>query len=213
MPAKLRTKSWVLIFVVGTLWLGGAVFGLVGMLNYQTTPGTAAAPPSRWPAESHIQRAVGQATLVLTVHPHCPCTRSTIGELALLMTHCQGRVSAHVLFFKPPSMTDDWVKTDLWANASRIPGVTVTRDDNGEEAKRFHAATSGQTILYDADGKLVFSGGITGGRGHSGENAGRSAIVALLADGRSQRRETFVYGCSLLNPNLTSVTQSVCCKK
>jgi len=110
-------------------------------------------------------------------------------------------------------MTDDWMKTDLWGNASRIPGATVTRDDNGEEAKRFHAATSGQTILYDADGKLLFSGGITGGRGHSGENAGRSAIMALLADGRSHCRETFVYGCSLLNPNLTSVTQSVCCKK
>ena len=34
-----------------------------------------------------------------------------------------------------------------------------------------HAWTSGETMLYDASGRLVFAGGITGSRGHGGDNA------------------------------------------
>ena len=70
-------------------------------------------------------------------------------------------------------------------------------DDNGVEARRFHAVTSGQTALYDIEGRLLFSGGITGSRGHSGDNAGRSAIVSLLNTGDAERTETSVFGCPL----------------
>ena len=38
--------------------------------------------------------------------------------------------------------------------------------------QRFGAETSGQTLLYDRDGRLLFSGGTTGSRGHDGDNAG-----------------------------------------
>ena len=60
-----------------------------------------------------------------------------------------------------------------------------------------HASTSGQTLLFDRDGDLIFSGGITGGRGHSGDNAGRDAIVSLVESGESTLDETPVFGCSL----------------
>ena len=48
----------------------------------------------------------------------------------------------------------------------------------------------GQTLLYDAGGTLIFSGGITGSRGHAGDNAGEAALVALLTQrpGRSDAR-------------------------
>ena len=205
-------KRWLPWLIASTVWLGGAVFGLILMFRYQTAPGTAAAPPPRWPAASRIERTPGKATLVMTVHPQCPCTRASMGELALLMARCQDQMKANVLFLKPSGFGDEWVKSDLWTSAARIPGVTVLRDDNGEEAKRFHAATSGETVLYDADGKLLFSGGITSGRGHSGDNAGRTAIVSLLSGGGSNCHGTFVYGCSLVNPINVS-TQSICCKK
>jgi len=132
----------------------------------------------------------------MLAHPHCPCTRASIGELARLMAQAQGRVTAYALFVKPAGSSDDWENTDLWRNAAGIPGVNVVVDD-GVEAQRFHAVTSGQTVLYDAEGHLLFSGGITGSRGHSGDNEGRSAIVSLLNTGEAERAETSVFGCPL----------------
>ena len=67
----------------------------------------------------------------------------------------------------------------------------MLRDDDGAEARRFGAETSGQTLLYDEHGALLFSGGITGARGHAGDNAGRASLVALLnrGSGRSSWHE------------------------
>ena len=113
------------------------------------------------------------------------------------MAQTEGRVTAYAIFLKPSGSSDDWERTDLWQSAASIPGVSVVVDDDGAEAHRFHAMTSGQTALYDVDGRLLFSGGITGSRGHSGDNAGRSAIVSLLNSGDAERTETSVFGCSL----------------
>lgn len=171
--------------------------GLGVLWNYANDPGPTAVPPRHWPSASRIQPASDRATLVMLSHPQCPCTRASIGELARLMAQTQGRVTAYVLFLKPAGSTDDWEKTDLWQSAASIPGVNVVIDDDGAEARRFHAVTSGQTALYDVDGRLLFSGGITASRGHSGDNAGRSAIVSLLNAGDAERRETSVFGCPL----------------
>jgi hypothetical protein len=89
------------------------------------------------------------------------------------------------------------VQTDLLASAAAIPGVVVVRDDEGVEAGRFRAATSGQTMLYDTAGTLLFSGGITSARGHAGDNAGREAVVSLLTTDEAARKETPVFGCPL----------------
>ena len=137
----------------------------------------------------------------MMAHPKCPCTRATVGELALLMAHTQGRVTAHVLLIKPRGAPDNWEKTDLWYSAARIPGVHVLTDTDGIEAGRFHATTSSQTMLYDKDARLLFSGGITASRGHSGDNTGRSAIVLLLMQGESEQTETLVFGCPLFDPS------------
>jgi len=60
--------------------------------------------------------------------------------------------------------------------------------------------TSGHVVLYDADGKLVFNGGITSSRGHSGDNAGRAAITKLVHHESAAVPEAPVFGCSLLDP-------------
>jgi len=58
--------------------------------------------------------------------------------------------------------------------------VTIVTDADGAEANRFGAETSGHTLLFDFGRRLLFSGGITDSRGHTGDNAGESAIVALI---------------------------------
>lgn len=183
------------------LWAFAVGSGLWIMWGYENSPGAAAMPPARWPTESLIPRASDGATLIMTAHPHCPCTHASVGELALLMARTQGRVTAYVLLIKPPGAADNWEKTGLWNSAAGIPGVHVLLDEGGVEAGHFHAATSGQTLLYDKNGYLLFNGGITASRGHSGDNDGRSAVVSLLIHGEAERTETFVFGCPLFDPS------------
>src|ERR1041384_1455367 len=130
-------KNRLLPIAIGALWLLLIGIGIGFLWSYESTPGLAAAAPDRWPSASRIRPATDRATLIMLAHPHCPCTRASIGELARLMTQAQGRVTAYVLFVKPPGFATDWEKTDLWASAAAIPGVQVVGDDEGIEAGRF----------------------------------------------------------------------------
>jgi hypothetical protein len=193
------------------LWLAVVGAGDGIMFYYENGPGTSGEVPSCWPADSRIARDAGLPTLVMFAHPRCPCTRASIGELAILMARCQGQVSTHVLCFKPADSADGWEKTDIWHAAAAIPGVTVTTDTDGVEARRFGAQTSGHALLYDPKGMLLFSGGITGSRGHSGDNAGRSSVARLLNGATAERPETYVFGCSLLDPSSECTQGSKAC--
>jgi hypothetical protein len=180
------------------LWLGTVVMFLVLLIEYSNSPGHSGAPPVRWPAQSRISLDPSRATLVLFAHPRCPCTRASLCELELLLACCPNQIIAHVVFIKPTGTEKDWTQTELWGKASAIPGVSVCEDDAGVEARRFHVETSGHTLLYDRDGRLLFRGGITIARGHAGDNPGRSAIVALLMGQASGGVITPVFGCPLL---------------
>jgi hypothetical protein len=188
-------RSW--LWVVTALWLIGAVAGLSVLWKYDNAPGTGAEAPARWPADSVLARTPGQPTLVLLAHPQCSCTPASLAELAEVLARARTRPRTYVLFLRPEGLEDEWVQTDLWRTAASIPGVTLVRDDNGREARRFGTATSGQTLLYDGDGALRFSGGITGSRAHAGDNAGRQSLVALLSGERPDRVATNVFGCPL----------------
>jgi hypothetical protein len=183
------------------VWIIAVAVGMIALVRYSLGPGLSAEAPEVWPAASHARRAAGEPTLVMIAHPRCACTRASIEELARLMAHCAGRVSATVLFIQPAGTSTDWNDTDLRRAATAIPGLTVMTDSGGREAARFGAATSGQVLLYDASGRLQFSGGITPGRGHSGDNAGRSAVQDYVLAGRTDRPIAPVFGCELFEPN------------
>ena len=101
------------------------------------------------------------------------------------------------MFLRPSAFNAGWEKTDLWDRAAALPNVTVLRDDDGVEAQRFGVETSGQTLLYNARGEVIFSGGITGSRGHEGDNASAAALVTLLKHGAHEATRTSVFGCPL----------------
>ena len=185
--------------VAVVIWLSAVVTVMVLLIDFSNSPSSSGAPPTHWPVHSQIPLDAGRPTLLMFVHPRCPCTRASLGELELLLARCQGAVSTHLLFIRPPGTTEEWLKADLWRKASVIPGVTVHYDSAGVEAQRFHSQTSGHTLLYDQNGRLMFQGGITISRGHSGDNPGRSAIVALLHHELSKQIKTPVFGCSLFD--------------
>ena len=126
-----------------------------------------------------------------------PCTRASLDELEEILARATSHPKTYVLFLKPSTVDASWEQTELWKRASALKNVTVVRDDEGIEARRFGVETSGQTFLYDSRGALTFSGGITGSRGHSGENTGELSLVALLSNSQPQKRNTSVFGCPL----------------
>jgi hypothetical protein len=187
------------VWVVGvSVWLIAVGAGLWTVWNYDNTPGASAPAPVQWPADAAIAQSADGPTLVLLAHPQCSCTAATLTELAEVLARASRPPQTYVLFLKPYGVPDWWERSPLWRQAAALPGVTVLRDDDGREAARFGAITSGQVVFYDAGGTLRFSGGITGARGHAGDNAGRRSLVALLNEKGPVVDHTNVFGCSLV---------------
>jgi hypothetical protein len=193
-----RAKALVIsVLVIGWSFAVGA--GIQRIWAYEGTPGAAQPTPASWPQGSHVERASGVPTLVMFVHPQCTCSRASLTELAELMEKNQGALHAAVLFMKPQDESQSWTQTSSWKMASTIAGIAVATDIDGSEAKRFGAATSGHLILYAADGRLLYSGGITESRGHVGDNAHLRQAMLALKTGKPQVASDPlpVYGCSL----------------
>jgi hypothetical protein len=194
-----KRRHWLWVFTA--VWLAAVSAGLGGVWAYENRPGVDATAPPRWPAASALVPATERPTLLFVAHPQCTCTRASIQELAEVLARSPQPPKTYVLFLRPAVFERGWEHTDLWRSASALPNVTVLRDDDGVEARRFGVETSGQTLLYDRTGALIFSGGITGSRAHAGENAGELALVALLTRGAAERKATSVFGCPLFTPS------------
>lgn len=187
--------SWLLW--AGVFWGVGVLVGMGLLAAYRAEPGKPAEPPSTWPAESRLSLDPEKLTLVMIVHPHCSCSHASIGELARLMADAGGELIAHVVFARPEGVPEGWERTGLWKRAKIIPGVRVWADEGAAEASRFGARTSGQTCVYDPEGTLCFSGGLTPSRAHEGNSIGRDAILALARGTEPATRESAAYGCSI----------------
>lgn len=188
--------GWILLGA-GVLWAGSVGYGMKALSEYRYAPGPAARASEAWPSGSGIRRAGGRATLVMLAHPHCPCTRASINELNGLMHRLNGALSTVVLFVKPPDFPEGWERTDSWTRAGDIPGVEVRLDPEGREAKRFGGNTSGEVFVYDAGGRLLYSGGITSGRGHEGDNDGLRDVIALVTGAKAGPVTRSAFGCVL----------------
>jgi hypothetical protein len=192
-----RRSFVVLRWFVG-LWFAIVFGGMLALAYHASIPGQGAQPPPQLAANAPAMGSVGKARLLLFLHPKCPCSRATLGELAKIVSRREKQLDTRVFFYRPAGFSPDWEKTDLWQMAEGIPGVRTMADVDGGMARRFEAKTSGQALLYDGVGQLVFSGGITAARGHSGDNPGESAIVSWLATGQIPPKDTPVFGCSLV---------------
>lgn len=180
-------------------WLGGLAFGFAKLFSYSQTAGLRSFANAHWPTGSKISRSPGKAALVIFAHPHCACSEATLGELDRLITHTTEKVENFVVFVQPEGFREDWTKQKLWQKAAALSHTKSMIDAEGAEAKVFGANTSGQTYLFDAEGKLLFAGGITPSRGHMGDNNGRTAVLDFASGRKSPVSETPVFGCALFS--------------
>jgi hypothetical protein len=179
---------WVILVAVCGHWIW----------NFQTSAGECGDTPSSWPVGSSLSPVGDRNTLVMFVHPKCPCTRESLSELNIIMNADAGRAAALIAFLKPDGVDAGWERTASWDAAGAIPNADRFVDRNGSEASRFGVRTSGHVLVYDPGGHLRFSGGITDSRGHAGDNMGRRMVRDALADdGSGGRFDHPVYGCPL----------------
>jgi hypothetical protein len=189
------------IFAAGLVaWaaLVGAGFGWLAL--YETRPGAGAAATRSWPAESGLRRDPGRWTLLLFLHPRCPCSRASLEELDTILSEGGDRVCAYAVFCRPPGVPPGWEKTATWRRATAVKGLSVYCDDDDKERNRFGPETSGHALLYDPEGRLRYSGGITRARGQTGDSPGRSAVASFLRGESPPVREGPVFGCPLVDP-------------
>jgi hypothetical protein len=197
----------------GLLWVGLVLFGARTLLNYEYAPGPAATAPSHWPANSSLARRESKFTLVMLVHPNCPCTRASLAELEILMAKLHGKLAAFVVFSKPGAGAAEIHDSDLWKKAKTIPDVVAVHDGHGVETGKFGGQVSGQTMLYDPQGRLLFSGGITAARGHQGDNAGVDAVIRSVRGDAVAAGHPPAFGCALHDPNAQELRESSSWKK
>lgn len=207
-PATHRVVRGRLLLLTA-VWTAGVVLALAALERYKATPGAVGNTPPRFLAMG-VDASPGHAKLLMFIHPKCPCSKASLSELTEVIAQTATDASVEIVFVTPAGVKPRWESTPLWELASTIPGTKVVRDEAGIRAKKLGAETSGFVLLYDGDGRLRFSGGITRSRGHLGDNSGRRALCALLAGGTHREATSPVFGCPLFSRGAADTTTQSC---
>lgn len=204
MKKSIESRFVALTVAVWSCLVAGVVLAFAW---YDVRPASSnAVAPAVFPTQTQILSPVSnqpRTVVAIFVHPRCPCSRASLTELAHLIRNHPNDTEFHIIFFKPTTQSFDWVRSDnlytkALAMANGAVNVTVSIDDDGKEAERFHADVSGFTVAYDQQGHLLFSGGITASRGHEGKNAGEEALRSAIE--HQQGQYTGVIAHSALAP-------------
>lgn len=190
---------------------GALVAGLLGLLAlgaYEATPAREQSWPLVWPLNSQLN-SHGQGGLsfdpaaphtVMFVHPHCPCTVASVEELCDVLRDTASR--ATLVVYEPANVDTAWVDGPLWHLAAQHPDqFTLVRDPEGKLARTFRAQASGTCLVYGADRRLRYAGGVTLSRGHRGANAGQTTLHQELSQPTPDHEPSIypVFGCSIFS--------------
>ena len=190
----------VVIVILLAAWCVALVPGFRYLLAYERTPGTQSAAPRSWPAGIALTRSPTTPTLIVAMHPRCTCTRATLTELEAFAAEPHPAVTTTLLIYQPESTQEPnaWRDLSIYAAAQKSLNAKIVLDPGGRLAEKFGAETSGEALLYAADGTLRYQGGVTGARGMQGNNAGLTTLRAALAQPTSsQPLSKPVFGCAL----------------
>jgi hypothetical protein len=183
-----------LFFIMAALT---TALGWYQLFRFSATPGEQLAAPARLPVNRFTQSS--SPLLLVFVHPECSCTHATLGQLDRIL-HLQGRVNpVHVVLAVYQSRKLDrssgrvTFNPEIWLHTP----FSLLVDTDGALAHRFGAATSGEIVLYAADGRLLFQGGITSERAQVGDSVTANALSNALLKGTLQAGRASVFGCPI----------------
>lgn len=173
------------------------VTGHMVLFEYEFSSGPFCNTKRIWPLQTKLEFAKEKINIVMFVHPMCPCTAASVAEFQYLLREAGAKAVGEVVVMMPPKYETDWSTQPILSTLKRIRHVSIFDDPDGSEAQKFGAETSGHVFVYDGRGVLQFSGGITGMRGHEGNNANFQKAEAALRTRQASLLQTPVFGCSL----------------
>ena len=132
---------------------------------------------AKWPTSTELAKVTTSGHLIVFVHPYCPCTRATLKNLDVALDSIELHVS--IVQLRTERLESIHSPISSIASLANKNNWNLIMDNEGVEAKRFGATTSGECLLFDAEGSLLFAGGITAGRGHLGNNEGLETLKEL----------------------------------
>lgn len=192
-------RRWLHGALLALLWLAVPAVGFGVLLQHQYTAG------DRGPGAAALSDFVAlgvvpgdRATVVVAIHPRCPCANTTLEELRGVLDHAGEGVRTTALFVLPAAAPEGFERGEAWDRCATLPGVE-RRTIREADASGLGPRTSGHVLAFGPRGDLLFDGGITLGRGHAGDNDGRRALAAALAEGRADAARFDVFGCGLFD--------------
>jgi hypothetical protein len=188
-----RRAQIVGIFV----WFAVVSAGLLTLVAHSNAPGAVTTLVDAGRVVDGLSLSTDEATQVMFAHPRCPCSQSSMRELARILTECPSAVQVQIWFYCPDDEPDDWAHTELWELASHLATFEPRIDRDGRAAAQCGVQTSGHALLFEPSGELVYSGGLTSSRGHEGDSLNSQALGRLLR-GESNEIASFpVFGCPI----------------
>lgn len=139
-------------------------------------------------------------SLIFFYHPHCPCTRATVRCLERLFTRFVDQPNFVAVAYCPGTKDDSWIESSLTAILRNVGQSQIVIDRDGRYCECFGVHTSGHAVVYDDAGKLIFSGGVTPGRGHEGHSQAASDLVDKINGLPGEVSHWPVYGCLIIEP-------------
>ncbi|HEX7833208.1 MAG TPA: hypothetical protein VF787_26365 [Thermoanaerobaculia bacterium] len=191
------TRRRAAAIAIAAIWLIIAGAGAIALLARESRAADRGSTPSTWPASTKLEHATDKPTLLMFMHPNCPCTRASVTQLTRILAAAPRGLQPKVIFVARPAAEHDWRVDWLTSMTRDVPGSTYVLDAKSAEANRFGATTSGHVLLYSADGTLHFDGGVTLGRGHQGDNDAAESLSRALALPENEPVETAVFGCAI----------------
>lgn len=204
-----RSGRRLLHLAVLTAWLGCIAAVMHWGLHFQYQAPPLQPSQGQWPTSSQLPRG-NAGTIIMFLHPHCPCSKASLHELLMLDTKLRPGIAVSCVFCQAPEESADYIRsTGLWREVAKGANLHATID-SGAETSLFHPRISGEIFAYDAAGTLVYHGGITPSRGHVGDNLGAERLLARLNEDSAgtQPPDIFpAFGCALGSPETAALTE------
>jgi hypothetical protein len=188
--------------------------GWYQLARFSSTPGEQTAAPARLPSNIPQISAISEISeikttpalaaansssqtplLLVFMHPRCSCTPATLQQLDHILDVSHAPVRLALVVYQSA------VVNEPSAQSARLLRHTaqIVPDINGRLARRFGAATSGEVVLYSSGGQLLYQGGITPLRAHTGDSLASDALRLALTTGEAQARTFNVFGCPIFS--------------
>lgn len=189
--SKVTFCTWFVLIVLGMGWLA-----LYSRTSADDLVYAASLPEIGSPQGSVVAQSEN-LTVLCFLHPKCPCSVATLNELKTILA--EANREATLYFYTPTELKrEDWLNTKLVSEARQSPRFHIESDPDGRVADQYKVSTSGTVLMYGTNGKLLFGGGITSARGHTGPCDAGEALRARIVQPQAEAAYTYpAFGCAL----------------